>query len=212
MAPALVAAVDALVAALVVAVVAAVVAAKVGISMGQPRCFLRRIMHVFAQPSIILLWPPVYRQKRLQCVASPKAAFVHAAGSVVEEAVVDALLVVAAVVTQPRSIMRRVKQRSTHASLPDADACDKLQRAMQCLESRARMQPAVVVVVGAAVVATVVRNVTQPLSWRRAVTHCAVHVSSVQIWRRHMSLHWDTAPRLGLVRRACWHEPKHTPE
>jgi len=135
-------------------------------------------MHVLVQLSNFFLLPPAYVQKRLQCVASPKAARAHAGASVVDTLVVGAV-VVAVVVTQPRSIMRRVRHKSTQASLPAPELC-VLQRAMQCFESRARMQPAVVDVVDGAVVAAVVRKVTQPLSWRRAITHCDVHVSSVQ--------------------------------
>ncbi len=179
-------------------------------SIGQPRCFLRRTMHVLLQLSSFLLLPPAYMQYRLQCVASPKAARAQAGASVVDTFEVSTV-VVANEVTQPRSIMRRVKHRSTQASLPGPVLCDLLHREMQCLESRARMQPAVVDLVGGAVVVTVVRKVTHPLSWRRAITHCAVHVSRVHALRGQTLLHCDTGPRFGLVRRACWHDARHTP-
>jgi len=183
---------------------------RVVMSTGQPRCILRRIMHVLMQLSSFLVLPPAYVQNRLQCVASPKAARAQAGASVVETVDVAAV-VVAVEVTQPRSIMRRVKHRSTHASFPGPVLCDLLQREMQCFESRARMQPAVVDAVVGAVVVTVVRKVTHPLSCRRAITHCEVHVSRVHAWRGQMLLHCATGPRFGLVRRACWHDARHTP-
>jgi hypothetical protein len=109
------------------------------------------MMQLSIQTSIFF-FSPEYRHTRSQCTASVDALLAQAGDSV------EGALEVVVCTTQPRSIIRLVKHKSTHESKP---SLRPLQCFTQCFVSRFLMHPDVLLVAPGAVVvgANVVTNV-----------------------------------------------------